>query len=162
MLADHVDVDPEVLSHRASAAILEHPLLVARHVQRPALAPVDGLSCFGFEPRIELGRCIAHLRERTAGAEAPHHARRMPRRAATDLRLLKQHNVLLTRFGEVVRDAGANHTAANDDDACATRYSCSHEDTCLDMYNSRSQTCLVMSRAKATMFSGPLPAALLR
>ena len=55
LLADHVDVDSKVLGHRAGAAVLEHPLLVACHVQRPALAPVDGLACLGFQPGVELG-----------------------------------------------------------------------------------------------------------
>ena len=134
LLADHLDVDTEVLCHRTGAPVLEHALVVARHVERAALAPVDLLPRLGLETGVELGRRIAHAREGAAGAQTANHARGMPRRAAANLRLLEHDDVLLATLGEVIRDGRADHTPTDDDDARAARYSCSHGETCLDTF----------------------------
>ena len=134
LLADHLDVDAQVLRHRAGAAVLEHALVVARDIERAALPPVDLLPRLGLETGVELGRRIAHAREGTTGAETANHARGMPRRTAADLGLLEHDDVLLAALGEVVCDRGSDHATADDDDARAARYSCSHGETCLDTF----------------------------
>ena len=82
------------------------------HCLYPADSPVSL-----FEFGVQLGGVLHQSGRALRGPQLPDQPGGVPGGAAGQLALFEQHDVGDAEFGQVVGDAGADHTAADDDDA---------------------------------------------
>ncbi len=116
---DHVRLDAVGVGHRRVPAQLDHPLRGPRHAHAAALLPAGGLAGLGLEPAVEIDAVPDETGEVARRAELAHQPGRVPGGAAGETPLLQQHHVLPAELRQVIRDAGADDPAADDDDARA-------------------------------------------
>ena len=113
---DQVDVEAEPLGHRRGTFQLTPPIGRRREPKTADAVPARGLTRFGLEPCVELGRVAHELREVAAAAQLPDETGGVPRGAVRELQALEEHHVVHPALGEVIRDAAADRAAADDDD----------------------------------------------
>src|SRR5262249_33554559 len=95
---------------------LNHPLLARCDDEAADLFPADGMAGFLFQAGVKPGALLVDTSHARSRPKASDHSRGMPGRAATDLVLLEQHDVLPAHQREVVGDTGAGDASADDDD----------------------------------------------
>src|SRR5689334_13455308 len=82
-----------------------------------------------FQRSVQLGAVLVDLRHGIGRAQAPDESRRVPGGAAGQLVLLQQQDVLPAQLGEVIGDAAADDTAADDNDFGLRGNGCRHAKT---------------------------------
>src|SRR5262249_58437997 len=89
----------------------------AGDAEAPHLLPIRAHARLGLEPGVEVGAVTHEAPHRQRAAQPADEPRRMPRRAAGELLALEQDDVAPAERDEVIRDAAAGDTTADDDDA---------------------------------------------
>ncbi len=108
--------ESHVAAHRADAAQLVHAFGHAGQPIAAGAAVAGAHAGLVLEPREQLQRVRGEPRHRRGGAQGADDARRMPRRAGGELVALEQHDVRGAALAQMIGDAQANGTAADDDD----------------------------------------------
>src|SRR5271163_3300473 len=91
-------------------------LALGRRQHQPAIwVQPAGLSRHSLDFSIQVDRVLLQPRYVGLAIERVHATGRMPGRARSQLAFLEQHHVGPADLGEVVKGAGANNTAADDD-----------------------------------------------
>ena len=115
---DLLHVDAAVPVERRHAAVLLQARGVGRDLDEADGCEPGRLPGLGLEPRVEVARVLPELGRGLRGRpEGDHEAGRVPRGAGREPVSLEQHRVGPAELGQVVRDRGADDTAADDHDA---------------------------------------------
>ena len=107
---DDLDRDADELAHRRPRTELVEPVLARREPDAAALVVV------ALEPAVELDRVAEQAHHVVARVELRAEPGRVPGRAARQLGLLEQHDVVPAELREVVREAAARDSASDDCD----------------------------------------------
>ena len=118
--ADQMGLNAKDLRHRSGSAQLGHALRVGPERQSGGADPAHIMPRLLGELGIQLGRVLVDLGHAVAGAQLTDHAGRMPSGAATEQALLQQHDILPTRFGQMVGHR-TPHDAPSDNDHAGRR-----------------------------------------
>ena len=118
--ADQLAVQPVRGRGRRGPPQLPQPLGRAGHGDPAAPAEPGREPGLGLEPGVQLGGILHQLRQALRRAQLADQAGRVPGGPAGQLALLEQQQVGPAEPGQVVGDAGADHTAADDDHPGAT------------------------------------------
>ena len=113
---DQLDRHAHELRHRRALAELLDP--IARRGEAHAAAGVitDCPAAVGVELLVQLDRVPQQPHQVVARVELRAEARRMPRGAARQLRLLEEDDVVPAEFRQVIREAAAGDSASDDRD----------------------------------------------
>ncbi len=114
--ADQLHLDPEPLRHGSRAAQLRQTVLGPRDDEAADFFPADGMAGFLFQTRIKFGAVFIDPGHAVGSAEAANQSGGVPRRAAGQLVLFQQHDVLPSEFGEMIGNAAPDDATADDDD----------------------------------------------
>ena len=112
---DHLEFHPEVAAPGDGHAEEVHPVLrVGQH--QPA-AEVDRAALAGdlLDLLVEVDRVLLEARDVRVAVEGVHAAGRVPRRACGELAAFEKHDILPARLRQVVQDARADDSTADDD-----------------------------------------------
>ena len=106
-------IDPGCFSDRGIEHVFIHAFLTLRHAQVADHGKTGVEAGFRLEPFVEIHRVFVDMGGGVGHVEQGQKARRMPCGACGQLVTFDQHRIP-TRLGEVIGNAGANRTAAND------------------------------------------------
>ena len=112
---DDCDVDVEAARHRGQALELVHALRVAREAQAARPAEARGLTRFGLELLVEIAAVLGQPRQVLGRPQLADEPGGVPGRTAGDVATLQQQDVAPAELRQVIRDAAAGDTAADDD-----------------------------------------------
>ena len=144
---DHLDLQPDDLRQRSAALEFLEPLRVGGDREGAAPSIAGLLTGFLLEATVKLARVAGEVRHRDRLPQLAEQAGGMPGGAGGDLAALQQKHIGASGTCEVIGDRAADHAAADDDYARATRQlRCAFTHRAAAYYNSCGCTRMAISR----------------